>query len=377
MIRTRALLTVAFAAFAAAVFSGCDLFGGGEDPQKVMEETFANETKVTSGVIDLKIEGSAEGAAGGSASASLSGPFQGDPENENAVPQLDLTASADASGAGQSFGFTGGLTVTQDNAFVEYGNQAYEVGTATFEQFKTTIESAAAQAGTEEGASPEESFRQGCEQAIEQAGGGDTAACEIDFNTWLTDLSDEGTEDIGGVSTTHIHADLDVEQMVEDFVEIGKAAGSPESSLPTEDQIRQVTDAVTEASFDLYSGEDDRILRGLDLSFTIDPSAIPGASEAGVDSASASFSLRLTEVNEDQTITAPENPKPIADLLGQFDLNLGDLGSLGGGLPFGPTGPSGAGGASSAADSQAAQEYLDCVAQNPDDVQQCQHLLTP
>lgn len=384
MIRSRTLLTLALSALAATLLAGCDLFGGGEgDAQKIIDETFGNETKVTSGVIDLTIEGSAEGTAGGSASATLSGPFQGDPDDPDAFPQLDLTASANASAVGQTFDFEGGLVVTDDNAFVEYGGDAYEVGAEVFSQLKGAVESASAQADTE-GLAPTEAFRQSCEQAVEQAGGDDTSACDIDFNGWLTDLSEEGTEDIGGVATTHVHAGLDVEQMVQDLVAVGRAAGGASAvAIPSDDQIRQVTDAITDASFDLYSGEEDRILRGLDFGFGIDPTAIPGAESAGIESASLSFSLRLTGVNEEQTISAPSGAKPIEDLLGGFDLgDLGSLGALGGGLPFGPTGPSGGGGIPDTgsvppADSDAAQEYLDCVAGNPDDIDQCQSLLTP
>ena len=65
-----------------------------EDPQTVLDETFNNDTKVTSGDLSLTASVSAEGEQGGSFEASLGGPFQGDPENPTAIPQLDWTASA-------------------------------------------------------------------------------------------------------------------------------------------------------------------------------------------------------------------------------------------------------------------------------------------
>jgi hypothetical protein len=387
MIRTRALLTISLAVFSAALLAGCDVFGEGVDPQKIIDETFANETKVTSGVIDVNIEGSAEGTTGGSFSASVSGPFQGSEDDKDALPQLDLTADANATAVGQSFDFGGGLTITEDNAFIAYQGDTYELGSDTFSQLRQGIEAAAEQAGVqqdeESSLAPGAAIRQSCEQAVEQAGGDDTSACDIDFGAWLTNLSDEGTEDIGGVSTTHVSGDIDVQRIVEDLIAVAEAAGGAAAgAIPSEDQIRQVTDAVEEAGFDLYSGEDDRILRGLDFSFAIDPTAIPGAETAGVERVSLTFTLRLTGVNEEQTVNAPSGAKPLSDLLGSdFDLgNLQDLGNLG--ALGGVGGAGGTGGVPETesvppADSDTAQAYLDCVAENPNDIDQCQALLTP
>ena len=77
-----------------AVVAGC---GGGngsndEDPDQVLEETFNNPEKITSGNLDVSVSGSAEGEQGGDFNASISGPFQADAKDETAVPQLDLTA---------------------------------------------------------------------------------------------------------------------------------------------------------------------------------------------------------------------------------------------------------------------------------------------
>ena len=61
-----------------AVIAGC---GGddssSEDPQTVLDETFNNDTQVTSGDLSLTASVSADGDQGGSFEASLNGPFQG------------------------------------------------------------------------------------------------------------------------------------------------------------------------------------------------------------------------------------------------------------------------------------------------------------
>ncbi len=370
----------ALALFVPVLIAGC---GGDDDssdvdPQTVIDETFNNDETVSSGDLSLTVGGSAEGDQGASFEASLSGPFQGDPDDPTAIPQLDWTGSLSAEGAGQSFDFEGGITVTEDNAYVEYGGSAYEVGAETFGQFKELAEQASAQQTQTEGLSFTEAFQQGCEQSL-QAQGGDTSACDIDFQSWLGDLSTEGDEEIEGTETTHISGSLNVDTMLQDLIGLGAAV--PEASaagVPSEEQVQQVADAISEASFDLYSGVDDRILRGLDFNLAIDPSAIPDAEAAGVESIGANFSMRLAGVNEEQEISAPSDAQPLAELLGQFGVDpsalggLGDLGALGGaggGLPGG----GGGGGGGGVAGGDNADAYLDCIAeaQTPDEINAC------
>ena len=349
-----------------AVVAGC---GGDDssdvDPQTVIDETFANDETVSSGDLSLSVNGSAEGEQGGSFEASLTGPFQGDPENPNTIPQLDWTGALDFSVAGTSMSFEGAVTVTEDNAYIEYGGNAYEVGAETFAQFKELADSAAAQqTESSEGQSFGELFTQGCEAQLQAQGATDTAACDIDFAGWLGDLSNEGTEDIEGTDAVHISGTVDVEQMITDLAELGTAVPDAAGAAPTEEQLQQVSDAVSEASFDLYSGADDNILRGLDFTVAIDPSAIPDADAAGVESVDVGFEMRLGGVNEEQEISAPSDAQPIEDLLGQFGIDPSSLGGLGGlgGVP-GLTPDPAAGGAGAGPGAQDPNAYLDCIGQ--------------
>ena len=157
-------------------------------------------TKVTSGDLSLTASVSAEGEQGGSFEASLSGPFQGDartrPRSRSSTGRSPLRVE----GAGQSVDFDGGLVVTDDNAYVEYNDQAYEVGSDAFAQLREQFE---AQAEAATGTDAQGTFQEQCASAIEQAGG-DPAACDIDLASWLTNLTNEGTEDVGGTETVHI-----------------------------------------------------------------------------------------------------------------------------------------------------------------------------
>jgi hypothetical protein len=341
-----------------AAIAGCG--GGddssGEDPQTVLDETFNNDTKVTSGDLTLSASVNAEGSQGGQFQASLSGPFQGDADNPNTLPQLDWTGSVSGSGAGQNVDYSAGLTITDDNAYVTWKDQPYEVGTKEFAQIKSQVEQ---QAGTAADSSTA-SFAEGCKQAIEQAGG-DPAACDIDFESWITNLTNEGDADVGGTPTTHISGDADVSKILSDIGNIASSIPSASQSGFDPSQLSLASGAIKDASIDVYSGTDDHVLRKLDANLTVDPSAL-GAPSDQIGEITISFSVEIDGLNDEQTIEAPENAKPIAELLQSSGLDLGALGgSLGGATGSGSSG----GGASS--------DYLDCIqqAQTADQINQC------
>ena len=346
MTRIRALAAIfALSVVLPAALAGCGGGGGGgsEDPNQVLDQTFNNPTKITSGNLAISLEGSAEGTQSGSLTATIDGPFQGDASNSATFPQLDLTAKIGLSSQGQSFNFDGGLIATKDNAYVEYQGQAYEVGSAVFQQFKTAYERSVKQAKSGQG-------NQSASSIFKQFG--------IDPKTWLTNVSNEGDESVDGQDTIHIHGDANIEQIASDLQKIGNQAQGATGLSPA--QLDQVKSAIQDASVDVYSGKDDHLLRKLSLSLTITP---PASSGASVSSVKGDLSVTLSDVNQAQTITAPSGAKPISGLLSQFGISgLGPLGSLGGGTSGGGVG--GGGGPS--------QAYLKCVQQaSPSQVGKC------
>jgi hypothetical protein len=343
--RTRARVAIiALVAVLPAVLAGCGGGGGGgsEDPNQVLDQTFNNPTKVTSGNLAISLNGTAEGTQSGSLTATIDGPFQGD-ANQTTFPQLDLTAKISASGAGQSFSFDGGLIATKDNAYVDYQGQAYAVGSSVFQQFKTAYEQSAKQAKSGQG-------NQSASSIFKQFG--------IDPKTWLTNVSNEGDEDVDGQDTIHIHGDANIEQIVSDLSKIAQQTPGATAQTLTPAQLDQVKSAIKDASVDVYSGTDDHLLRKLSLSLTIAPPASTGAQVSSVD---VDFSVTLSDVNQPQTITAPSGAKPISGLLSQLGISgLGPLGSVGSGA-----GVAGGGGGPS-------QAYLKCVQQaSPSQIGKC------
>ena len=363
MNRTKTLLVAL--TLAALPIAGCggDDEASDDDPADVLEATFNNDTTIESGVIDLTFDLAAEGDMGGGLTANVTGPFVSDPENPNGIGQLDLdvTATGDGAAAETLGDFEAGLTVTEDNLYVNYGGTDYELGTEAFTQLQEQQEAAA---GETEGEDTASSFREGCEQAIE-AQDGDPAACDFDVTAWFSDLSNDGTEDLGGADATHISGALDVEQMLTDLFQLGAsvpgATGGVDPALIAP-QLGQISEAVSGATFDVYSATEDDTLRGLDFALELDAAALGGAA-AGVESAGLDFSLEISEVGEEQTVEAPADAQPIEDLAGQ----LGGLGAIPGGVPSPEIPGGGAGGGVGELDPQCIQD----AAGDPDAIQAC------
>jgi hypothetical protein len=346
--RIRLLSLAAVALLGAGLAAGCGGGGGDEDPQQVLDETFNNDETVNSGVLDLALSASAEGEDGGNIDASLGGPFQGDADQQGEFPQFDLTASVSGEGQGQSINFEGGVIATSDQAFVSYQDNTYEVPQQFFDQIKQASEQAQKQAQAANG-------NQDAGAIFDQLG--------VDPSTWLTNLENEGDEDVEGTETIHIHGDANVAQILEDLQGVAERTGAGATALPP-GAASQVEEAVDEASIDVYSGKDDRILRRLDLNLALTP---PAASGATVDSVDLEFSLTLSDVNAEQTIDAPTDAQSFTALEEQLGLPAGLLeqslsggglggGSLGGGaLGGGSLGGGGGGGGGGAGQNAIAQ----------------------
>ena len=374
MTRIRTLFAAcALALLVPVAVAGCgggDDEASGQDPQTVLEETFSNDERISSGDVNLTLGVEASGDQGGSLDVSLTGPFHGDPDDATVIPQLDWTATAKGSFGDFDLDFTGGLVVTADNAYVEYNNNAYEVGSETFTQIRDQLE------GQADSGAPT-SFTEGCKQALEQAGATDTSGCDIDLRTWLTNLSDEGTADVAGAPTVHVHGDLDVNQVLTDIADLVMAFPGASDSGFDPALIGALESAVTEASMDVYSGEDDRLLRKLEVNLGIDPSAIPGGESAPIDNVEIAFALELSSVNEEQTIEAPSNAQPISQLLSDLGVNADDLeipglpDTSGGGSGSSGSGSGGSGGAGT-------DDYFECIQEagsDPEAINDCASLL--
>jgi len=379
----RPFLLVALAALVLGV-AACGSGGGGgdEDATAVINETFSGKKDINSGKLDMGVTAKLEGTGPAAnldepVSLKLSGPFQS--RGNDALPEVDLDLSV--SGGGQTF--TAGALTTGDEAFISYQGTDFKVPASQFRRYKRQIERDARRDKTRDN-----NFN--------------LAALGINPRDWIENPKNEGTKDVGGAETIHISADVDVAAFVNDLDDLlGRASelGVQNQQLPkelTQQQKKQIEDAIQDVRFDLYTGKDDKILRRIEVEFGFKLPKTLSQDAQGVESGTVELALEIADVNEDQEITAPKDGRPLSEL--QSSLGLGALGgSTGGGSGSGSSGSGsgsgssggssgggstggtdlGSGGGSSGLDSKRSQRYLDCLskADKPADVEKCAAIL--
>lgn len=321
-----------FALFAAALIATGSLAacGGGSDksgesPQAVLDE--ATLEGIESGNLDLTLGVEASGPEGGNVDVSLSGPFQS--EGKGSLPQLDMTAEAKGEIDGEDVDFDGGIVLLPNSAYVNYEGVEYEVDPTTFAFVESALQEAQQEAGAETGS----------------AG---AAACQEEFGKlkvadFLAGGANEGSAEVDGTATTRVSGDLDVAGAIDTVLEAVEsqacraqlAAAGP---LPSEAEIENAKDEVTSslksAHVDVYVGDDD-IVRQISAQLKIEPEN----GGKGPQSVEIDLDLKLSGVNEEQEISAPENAKPLSRLFLELGVNpielLGLLQGEGGGEGLG------------------------------------------
>ena len=273
--------------------------GGGEssaDAEKLLQEAFSN--KIESGKLSLDAEIQVDGVAqlDRAVELKLSGPFADNGPGE--VPSLDWDFSF--SGAGQSI--AAGATVTTDNAYVSFQGADYEVGSALFQQFA-------------------QAFKQ-------QSGGGEDTLSQlgIEPDKWIKEPKiDSEDEEVAGEETTRVTGEVDLLAVLEDVSKASDRMGTVGSAQnPFEDlsdaDREKIEDAIEEASVEVYVSNDDETVRRfvLDLEFQIPEDERQDA--GGAEGGSAKIDMELADVGEKQDISAPANPRPLAELLSRFGL---------------------------------------------------------
>jgi hypothetical protein len=318
------IAVAALVAMAAAMSACGSSDKSSESPEAVVEE--ATLQGIESGDIDLSLAVDAPGPKGGNIDVSLSGPFQG--EGKGDLPQADMTATAKGKFNGNDIDFEGGIVLLPNSAYVNYEGVEYEVDPTTFSFVEAALKQAQTEGGGERSAS--------------------VAACQEEFGKlkvadFVEGGANEGSADVDGTSTTKVSGDLDVSGAIDTVLEVVEsqacraqlaAAGPLPTKSEVEDAEDEVNSAVKSAHVDIYVG-DDNIVRQISAQLKIEPSN--GGS--GPKSVEIDLDLKLTGVNEEQTISAPENAKPLSRLFIKLGVNpielLGLLQGEGGGESLG------------------------------------------
>ena len=369
MNRARSLFVfIVLIAFTAAL-TACGS-SGSNDPQSVVDE--ATLQGIESGKIDMAVKADVQGKKGGNLNISLSGPFQSEEEAE--TPNLDLSFSVNGTVDNEKIDREGGLTLLGDKAFVGYEGTEYEVDSTTFNYVKSLVK----QQGGKDGSSGTSA----CQEA----------ASDFELKNFVENLKSEGSADVGGTETTKISGDLNGSGALEALSELVedpacsaqlKSGGPLPSPAELEDAKSTIKDSLKSAHVELYVG-DDHIVRRVTAKATIEP---PADSKMPAERIDLDLDLTLTGVNEEQTISAPDQSKPLSDLFLKLHINPLELLQefQGGGTPdiggllekFGGVGGNSGSGSGGNGSSGGGQTYYQCLgeAKTATDVQNCTGLL--
>lgn len=269
----------------ALVLAGCGADGSERasatsDARQLLSATVNNLGSLQSATVDAKLDAAADGRA---TQVALRGPFQAGKKGE--TPRFALSADITAEGQKQA----AGLTFTGENAYVTLEGTTYEVPSMLAGQLTA-----------------------GLEQALGQGGAGGPLA-SVDLQRWVPNPVNAGTADVGGVETVKLTGPADVKQVITDVNRLtgqlstlqgvpGIGAGKVPSKIPAE-----ASEEVKDLTVTVYTGAEDQVLRRL----VVEGTAAQGGGRALLD-------LTLTKVGEDQSIEAPKNAKPFAELLAQL-----------------------------------------------------------
>lgn len=349
---SRALLALT-AALSLAVLTAC---GGSPEAGQVLSETFSGTKKIKSGnlSVDLQISARNSTTLSQPVSLKLTGPFA--TVAPRRLPRFDFTLSLN--GNGQTL--SGGAISTGDKGYLRFQGSAYALTDAIFNQFRT-----------------------GFEQAQGQTQPNAPAGLKLDPQSWVREPRNIGDADVAGTSTRHVRGSVDVPKLLDDVDRVLKQAGAQgslkDAGLPgglSADQRKQIQDGVKGATFDVYSGKDDKTLRRMDV--LIDFAAPGSTSSSAPQTGQVRFSVQIAGLNTPQSIVAPADPKPLSELQGA----LRSLGALGGGTSGSGSGTGSGSGAQApaAGDAKKLQAYTDCLQKAGRDTakaQSCAALLNP
>jgi hypothetical protein len=264
--------------------AGCSI-GGGGDPEEVLAETAANLGDIRSGTLDLRLI--VQPQEGEEFGFELHGPFALADE-AGALPVLDVDYTQIVDGRSGTIS----LVSTGEEAFAVVDDQAYELAE------EQVVELRAASGALGGG-----------------AGGGSSGLGELPIDDWVVDPEVEDGGEVGGAETDHVSGELDLVSAANGLIDLARAFGRPLPRLEDADAER-LRDSARETAFDVWTGQDDRLLRRLllEAELGLDVPEELRAALGDLVGATITFELGVTDPNEDVSVEAPPNPRPSSEL---------------------------------------------------------------
>ena len=353
-LRPALLLSAVVAALAlAACGSSSEGSGSSGDAQSLIQQTFATGHPVKSGVlgVSLTLTPSGSSTVSGPIGFSISGPFQS--RGTGKLPASNFTVAISALGRRGQLG----IVSTATGAYVTLQGTAYQLPAADFQR----LESGFAGVGGGSG----------------QSAGG-LAALGLNPQHWLSDPTVVGSDNVGGADTTHIRSGVNTSALLADvntfLAKASSSSGSSKipSSIPPATQ-QQIAGAIKNATIDIWTGKDDKILRKVSLNLNVPVSGRASTLAGGMTSAGIGFSLQYSKINQPQTISAPASVHPYSEFATKLRSLLGGVtGSVAG------AGGSASGSAGSTGAGATVKKYTQCLQAAAQDVvkmQKCASLL--
>jgi hypothetical protein len=370
------LLSVLVAACATcAVLSACG--GSSDDATTLLKQTFSGPHKVNSGklAIVLRVDPSGSSTLKAPITLSFGGPFQS--LGKGKLPQSNFDVSLSYGAGGGSIA----ILSTGTNGYVTFQGQSYQLPAASFQKLESSFSGIASSAGVQGGNS----------NVLSKLG--------IQPLHWLRNPAVVGTENVGGASTTHIRASINVAALLADLntflvraasVGVSGAARFPHGISAASRQ--RFASEVMNPRFDVWTGTSDKTIRKLQIGLTLPVTGQISTLLGGLSSAGIGLSMQYSDLNQPQTITAPTSVQPYSQFqtkLRTFEQGLqntltGQATGSGSTTPSasGTTGPSGTTGLSGTAGASGTtskyQAYGQCIQAARGDVgkmQQCAPLL--
>jgi hypothetical protein len=245
----------------------------GPDAQEVLSETAANLGKIRSGDVSLRLAVAARG--GERAGFELEGPVALAERGKLPVAEVEYAQLAGDERATVTFVSTG------ERAFVGIGDDVYALPSEDVEDLR----------GETVG-----------------AGGLD----ELRIEDWFQkpELSDGG--DVGGVETDRITADIDVVAAANDLLELARQLGAANVETIEGASAEQLRRGVEAATIEVFTGEDDRLLRRLVIDARLRADVPPEVEDALGTFGGARFTLELGIANPNRPVSVeePEDAQP-------------------------------------------------------------------
>src|SRR6478672_5385476 len=265
------------------------------DAAGLLKDAFGPNHSVKSGNLDVKLVLDANGLKSlkGPVALSLAGPFES--QGKGKVPKVDLGLKISGSGAN----FTAGAVSTGDAGWLEVQGTPFAVDATSWARFKQQYEASASKS-------------KGNGQTLSSLG--------VNPLRWLKDPKIAGTEQSGGADTYRVTASVDVSAFLDDVStllnkagSLGSSAAGVPSKLTTAQRVA-IASSVKDAGLQVWVGKDDKTLRRVKIDVDIDvPKAIRSRA-GGLSTGTLTFDLAINDLNKPQTITPPENARPLSDL---------------------------------------------------------------